>query len=142
MNKYAFTITFFHEYAHLLVWESFKNKVSPHGNEWKSIFKQMLQKLINNKVFPNKLTVAVENYSINPKASTGSDVFLSKELKTFDKKSTFLKSLLDIETGKPFKLEDGRVFIKGEMKRTRIWCKENNSNSTYAFNPNAEVIEL
>jgi len=142
LNKYAFTITFFHEYAHLLVWENYKNKVLPHGNEWKSVFSRMLKKLLKNKVFPPKLAMVVENYSINPKASSYSDIYLSRELKKFDKKSIFLKSLLDIEAGKLFKLENGRTFVKGNMKRTRIWCKEEKTNSIYAFNPNVEVIEI
>jgi len=142
LNKYAFTITFFHEYAHLLVWETYKNKVLPHGDEWKSVFSRMLKNLLKNKVFPPKLAIALENYAINPKASSYSDIYLSRELKAFDKKSMFLKSLLEIETGNLFKLEDGRTFVKGNMKRTRIWCKEQNTNSVYAFNPNVEVIEL
>lgn len=142
LNKYAFTITFFHEFAHLLVWDSFKRSVPPHGNEWKSVFSRMLKKLLKNKVFPNKLAIAVDNYSINPKASSFSDMYLSKELRAYDKKSLFLKPLLEIEAGKQFKLENGKTFIRGEIKRTRIWCKEQNTNSVYAFNPNAEVIEL
>jgi len=142
LNKYAFTITFFHEYAHLLVWNQYKNKVLPHGVEWKSVFGNMLKKLLKNKLFPSKLAVVVENYSINPKASSYSDIYLSRELSRYDKKSIFLKSLLEIETGKLFKLENGRTFVKGNMKRTRIWCKEQNTNSVYAFNPNVEVIEL
>ena len=142
LNKYAFTITFFHEYAHLLVWETYKNKVKPHGDEWKSIFSKMLKNLLKNKVFPPKLALAVEQYSINPKASSYSDIYLSSELKKFNKKSKFLKPLLEIESGNLFKLEDGRTFVKGNMKRTRIWCKEQNTNTVYAFNPNVEVIEL
>ena len=142
LNKYAFTITFFHEYAHLLVWETYKNKVSPHGDEWKSVFSRMLKKLLKNKLFPSKLAIALDNYAINPKASSYSDIYLSRELSKFDKKSIFLKSLLEIETGKLFKLENGRTFVKGNMKRTRIWCKEQDTNSVYAFNPNVEVIEI
>jgi hypothetical protein len=142
LNKYAFTITFFHEYAHLLVWEKYKNKVLPHGNEWKTVFSRMLQKLLKNKIFPGKLAVVVENYALNPKASSYSDISLSRELSKYDKKTIFMKSLLDIDTGKKFKLENGRTFVKGNMKRTRIWCKEANTNAIYAFNPNIEVIEL
>ena len=142
LNKYAFTITFFHEYAHLLVWNNYKNKVLPHGNEWKMIFSKMLSKLLSNKLFPNKLSIAVTNYSINPKASTYSDIFLAQELKKYDEKSIFLKTLLNIETGKLFKLDNGRTFIRGEMKRTRIWCKEQGTNAMYSFNPSIDVIEL
>lgn len=139
LNKYAFTITFFHEYAHLLVWESFGNKVDPHGKQWKSAFSKMIYKLLDLNFFPDDVSSALRNYAINPKASTHSDVFLSKTLMEYDENSNDIITVLDIEEGKPFKLKNGRIFIRGEMKRTRIWCKEYRTNSTFAFNPNSEV---
>ena len=142
LNKYAFTVTFFHEYAHLLVWENFGNKVSPHGNQWKSIFSRMLQKLLAKNIFEGTLAAAVESYAISPKASSDSDIYLSRELNKYDEKSTFLIPLFSIEQGDRFKTENGRIFTKGEMKRTRIWCKEYKTNNTFAFNPNAEVMKL
>ncbi|MEN8138758.1 MAG: SprT-like domain-containing protein [Bacteroidota bacterium] len=142
LNKYAFTITFFHEYAHLLVWENYGSKADPHGNQWKTIFSKILQKLIDNNIFKGSLAAAVKSYSLSPKASTDSDIFLARELKSYDKKSDFLKPLFEIDQGYKFKLENGRIFVKGEMKRTKIWCKEYGTNSIFAFNPNAEVIEL
>ncbi|MCK5824779.1 MAG: SprT-like domain-containing protein [Ichthyobacteriaceae bacterium] len=144
LNKYAFAFTFYHEYAHLLVWESYKNKVAPHGAQWKQTFSKMLQKLLNNNMFPDNLIPAINNYSINPKASTDSDIFLSKALKQYNTNIDICTTVFDLENGQKFMIKDEqeRIFIKGEIKRTRVWCKELKTNSTYAFNPNTEVVTL
>jgi len=142
MNKYAFTITFFHEYAHLLVWENYGNKVYPHGKEWKLAFSRILVKLLSMNFFPKNLQTAINQYSINPLASTQSDIFLSQVLREFDNKKTFHKTVLELQSGNKFKMDDGRTFVRGELKRTRIWCKEYGTNIIFAFNPNAEVIEI
>ena len=142
LNKYSFTITFFHEYAHLLTWENFKNKVSPHGAQWKSIFSKIIEKLLKKNIFPEDIHSALESYSINPKASTQSDIYLSHVLKKYDIKNTFTESLIDIKHGSIFEIENGRKFTRGEMKRTRIWCEEISTKAIFAFNPNAEVIPI
>ena len=38
LNKYEFLITLLHELAHLLTFELYKNRVEPHGKEWKSSY--------------------------------------------------------------------------------------------------------
>ena len=40
LNEYGFLITALHEFAHLLVYEKYKNKVHPQGSEWKKLFKK------------------------------------------------------------------------------------------------------
>src|SRR5439155_16743344 len=52
LNKFAFLITLLHELAHLLTFEKFRNKVDPHGKEWKLIFGQLLEQFIAKDVFP------------------------------------------------------------------------------------------
>ena len=39
LNQYSFLITYLHEVAHLLTFQKYKNKVAPHGEEWKNEFK-------------------------------------------------------------------------------------------------------
>ena len=36
-----------HELAHLIAFENFGRKISPHGMEWKQTFREMLQESIN-----------------------------------------------------------------------------------------------
>ena len=40
-NKFRFLITFLHETAHQLVFQTFGNKIRPHGIEWKIKFKEI-----------------------------------------------------------------------------------------------------
>ncbi len=42
LNKYNFLITLIHEFAHLNIWEQFKNRVKPHGKEWKEEYSKLL----------------------------------------------------------------------------------------------------
>ena len=39
-NKFRFLITLLHEISHQLVFQTFGNRVRPHGIEWKKIFKE------------------------------------------------------------------------------------------------------
>lgn len=43
LNQYSFLITLVHEFAHLLNWNRHKNKVKPHGTEWKQAFQEMMK---------------------------------------------------------------------------------------------------
>ena len=51
LNSYSFLITLLHELAHLLTFEQYKNKVPPHGREWKTLYGRLLARFIENKVF-------------------------------------------------------------------------------------------
>ena len=42
LNPYSFLVTYLHEVAHLLTYQTYKNKVLPHGNEWKKAFHDVL----------------------------------------------------------------------------------------------------
>ena len=54
LNKYAFLITFLHEIAHLLTFEEFKNRVNPHGKEWKRNFQKLVKPYLANRGFPER----------------------------------------------------------------------------------------
>ena len=55
LNQYAFLITYLHEVAHLITYQKHKNKVAPHGKEWKNDFKIVLLPILNPQVFPDLL---------------------------------------------------------------------------------------
>jgi hypothetical protein len=46
LNKYEFLITLLHELAHLLTYEQYKNRVEPHGKEWKNHYSTLLSILL------------------------------------------------------------------------------------------------
>ena len=51
LNQYEFLITLLHELAHLLCYESYKNRVEAHGQEWKSIYGNLLAQFIQMDIF-------------------------------------------------------------------------------------------
>jgi SprT protein len=73
LNKYSFLITLVHEVAHLVTFNQYKNRVLPHGIEWKKAFAELMQPFMNSDVFPVDVLYAVRKYMQNPGASSCSD---------------------------------------------------------------------
>lgn len=141
LNQYSFLITFTHELAHLLVWEAHRNKVSPHGKEWKEQYRQLMMPLLNKKIFPEDLRKVLSTSIINSKASSSSDLKLSRILKKYDPENEEIY-LENIAINSMFKTEKGIVYIKGEKRRTRYICINTQNNKKYLFHPLTPVIEL
>jgi SprT protein len=66
LNAYAFLVTTVHEFAHLLTWNDHKNKVKPHGTEWKYNFKRMMVPFLEQNIFPDDVKQAIVSYLSNP----------------------------------------------------------------------------
>ena len=56
-----------HELAHLIAFEKFGRKISPHGMEWKQTFREMLLESI--EVYKNDLKPIILKFSKSPKAN-------------------------------------------------------------------------
>lgn len=140
LNKYLFLITLTHEIAHLTAWNKFRNKVLPHGNEWKTEFQLHLNPLFELNVFPFDIMECLNNYALNPRASSCTDINLMKVLKKYDEDSTFVH-LEDIPQDSIFKLRNGREFIKGSRMRKRFKCIDVINKKQYLVSPVAEVIQ-
>lgn len=140
MNPYAFLLTFIHEVAHLITWVKYKNSVSPHGHEWKSSFRELLVPVLKQSIFPDDVTIALNNYIRDPAASSCSDMNLQKVLKRYDKHATLI--LEEIPGNSLFALKSNpeKIFSKGELQRKRYKCKEVNSRRLYLVSAIAEVI--
>ena len=137
LNNYAFLITLTHEIAHAFVWEKYKRKAMPHGNEWKMTFKSMMLNFLSPDYFPEDILKALSNHLKNPKASTANDYNLSSILRKYDKVSTL--TITDVPNGSTFATENGRKFIKIEKLRKRYKCKAIDSERIYLFNPLAII---
>ena len=137
LNKYNFLLTLVHEIAHLVIWEKYKNKVQPHGSEWKQTFKILMTRFLNGSTFPEELERAIAAYLIDPAASSCRDEVLMKILRKWDENpATYLEELA---AGTTFVIPGGRIFIKGEKRRKRYICIESSTNRKYLFSPVAEV---
>lgn len=139
MNHYAFLVTTVHEFAHLLTWNDHKNKVKPHGLEWKRNFKRMMSPFLEQEVFPADVQQAIQTYLNNPSASSCTDLQLSRTLKRYNDQSKGLH-LEEIALNTVFSIKDGRRFKKGEQLRKRYRCTCLDNGHVYLFNPLAEVI--
>lgn len=141
MNKYAFLITLVHEIAHLSTYNKHKDKVKPHGDEWKLHYKLLMQQFLIPDIFPLDIITALRKYMNNPAASSCSDTNLLRILKKYDNnKNTVL--LEDIPHGTTFSYNDDRHFIKGPQSRKRIKCTDVNTKAVYLFNPITEVLVI
>ena len=139
LNSYSFLLTLTHEIAHLIVWEKFKNKVKPHGYEWKSEFKLLMKPFLQINIFPADLQQVIINYLENAKASSGSDLELTRLLKKYDKNINSLPVLEDLPIDSIFRINNGMRFKKGEKLRKRYTCICLDNNKKYLINALANV---
>lgn len=138
LNAYAFLVTTVHEFAHLLTWNDHKNRVKPHGLEWKYNFKRMMAPFLEEDIFPGDLRTAITTYLDNPSAASCTDLKLSRALKKYDPMAD-ISRLEELPIDALFTIKDGRQFKKGEKLRKRYRCVCLNNGNTYLFNPLAEV---
>lgn len=141
LHTYSFLITYLHEVAHLVTQKQFGHKALPHGIEWKKNFSLLLEPVLTKEVFPLDILFELENYAISPKATSCSDHELMLILQKYDpehKQQTLLK---DLKEGDRFILQD-RVFVKGELRRTRVLCTDAKSKKKFLVSNIAPVTKV
>lgn len=141
-NSYQFLITLVHEIAHLKIWNKFRKKVKPHGDEWKKLFSDLMKPFIQRGIFPESLISPLEDYLKNPYSTILRHPELSKKLAEFDRLESGHIYLEDLPDGAKFLYNGQRTFIKVRKMRTRYLCLDSKTRRRYAFNPLAEVIPL
>ncbi len=142
LNPFSFLITTVHEFAHLKTWQNHKNKVRPHGTEWKNNFKGLMDPFIRLNIFPADVTSVLVKYMNNPAASSCTDLNLYKTLKNYDSKQEEIVTIDTLEFQQYFSIKSGRVFQKQEKLRKRYKCLEVSTQRIYLFHPIAEVFPI
>ncbi len=139
LNQFSFLITLLHELAHLLTFETYAHRASPHGKEWKTIFGKLLSQFIQKNIFPLEIETALQRTLKNPAASSCGDTNLLRVLRNYDaqKENHFLVEQLT--EGTAFCISDGRIFIRGKKIRTRYHCEEIGTKKRYLFSGLYEV---
>ncbi|WP_262249201.1 SprT-like domain-containing protein [Parapedobacter soli] len=140
LNPYAFLITTVHEFAHLKTWNTYKNKVKPHGSEWKADFRQLMRPFVQSGLFPDDVQQAIMRYLDNPAASSCTDLQLYRVLRRYDTTTGPAKTVEQLPENTVFALKNGRVFQRKEKIRKRYRCIEVKTQRVYLFSPIAEVI--
>lgn len=143
LNPYAFLITLVHEFAHLVCYRNYGNRVAAHGKEWQNTFKELLHPFIEKGCFPEELAKLLKSRKNNLTASQCTDMELYTLLKKYDKKTERDNKVLlkSVKVGSHFLLE-GRVFEKIKVNRTRAVCRllhSVNATDLYTVSLLAEV---
>ena len=95
---------------------------------------------LNNDKLPDELRRVLKKSIKNLKASSCSDLELTRVLKKYDaEKDTYL--LEDLNENCLFKLNK-KVYSKGKLRRTRYLCKEISSGRSYLVHALAEVNKI
>lgn len=141
LNPFAFLITLVHEFAHLVTWEKHRNKVKPHGEEWKEYYRRMMLPFLEMEIFPKDIDKALFVYMQNPAASSCTDMNLQRILKNYDPVKHQHPTVEEVPLKGLFEFRK-RVFRKEEKIRKRYKCTEIATKKMYLFSPLAEVIIL
>lgn len=142
LNQFAFLITLVHELAHMYQYKTYGRKVKPHGEEWKSYFKQLMQPYLQNEVFPFGVQSALTAYMQNPKASSCVDQSLQEALRVHDPVKEGVTTVSELTPPQQFEWGQGRVFkLEGKMRK-RFKCVEVSTGRAFAFSPLTEVKPL
>ncbi len=141
LNRYSFLITYIHELAHLLVYEHYKNRVAPHGKEWKQTYKELMLGYLRLDIFPENIQIVLKRSIQNSRASSTSDLKLSRILQQYDKTNGHDR-VEDLPFNAVFETQNGRQFKKGERVRTRYKCQNLQNKRTYLFHPLTPVIPV
>ena len=139
LNKFSFLITLIHELAHLVTFIQFGNKVQSHGKEWKKTYAILLRSFLVLNIFPPDIYHAVEESMHDLPASSCADEGLMRILRRYDSPLTGLVMVEQIQDGKLFEIEKGKVFKKGKKLRKRYQCVEVTTGRVYLFSPVYEV---
>lgn len=140
LNPYAFYITTLHEFAHLIAYESFGRKIAPHGQEWKSIFGELLSEALEKNIFPEDVARAVQRHLQSPAASGCADHDLMRALRNYDEQPAVL--LEELPEKSRFVINGNRVFEKGALLRKRYRCLDMQNQRFYLISGIAEVVPL
>lgn len=143
LNAFQFLITYLHEVAHHRVFKNYGTGKKPHGLEWKRTFQETISPMLSDLVFPIDILIPLKRHMQNPKACTGADLFLIREIKKYNiqKQEPGHSLLTDVKLGSFFELK-GRKFQKETVRRTKVLCIEIPSGKKYLISTHAEVRKL
>ncbi|RFC53597.1 SprT-like domain-containing protein [Brumimicrobium aurantiacum] len=141
LNPYAFLITTIHEFAHMTTYIKYGGYVSPHGKEWKSEFKRLLIPVLEKKELPESIEQALLKSLNNLKASSCTDIHLTRALMAFNEKKEGTALVEELENNSYFKLGK-MVFQRGILRRRKYLCTEVKTGKKYLVNRLAEVKPL
>ena len=140
LNQYSFLITSLHEFAHYHTFQKYGNSVLPHGKEWKEAFRILLLPVINSGELPKDIEDALMGSLVNTKASSCSDLPLTRTLHRYNNSESTGYRLEELSKNATFALNN-RLFLKLNKRRTRYECKELSSGKIFLVHALTTVIK-
>ncbi|MDN5627416.1 SprT-like family protein [Epilithonimonas bovis DSM 19482] len=135
LDRQLFFFVLTHELAHLIAFEKFGGRISAHGQEWKSTFREMLLESIS--IYTSDLQPVIRQFAKNPKAN----FMASPELVRYfhvddpDDSQFFVEQLApDSEF-----LYKGDLYKMIEKKKKLYLCVNLKNSKKYLFRPLAKV---
>lgn len=124
-----------HELAHLIAFEKYGRRISPHGNEWKETFRNML--LESLEVYDEALKGIIVKFSKSPKANFMASPDLVKyfHIETQDDTLQFIEEL---QKGDFFIYRNEKYLLEGLIKKNYL-CKNLATGRKYSFKPLARI---
>jgi hypothetical protein len=136
LNKFSFLVTAIHELAHLEAFRDHGLRIQAHGIEWKQAYRRLMEPILVSKELPADVEKALWKNFTNTKASSCTDIQLSRTLKLYDKSPG--TTLEEIPHKSTFHL-NGKSFEKGLLRRSRYLCTELKTGKPYLVHALATV---
>ena len=127
-----------HELAHLIAFEKYGRRISPHGAEWKQTFREMLLESLT--VYAEDLRPIILKFSKSPKANFMASPDLVKYFHRpeEDDEQTFIENL---KKGELFEYKK-EIFVIEETTKKRYLCRNLKSGLKYKVNTLARVRKI
>lgn len=138
LNPFTYIVTLIHEIAHLIIWEQHRGKVKSHGEEWKRMYRELVQPCIDVNVFPSDVAEELSKSAERYKAASHSDEKLARVLKQYDEREEEVCHVEDLKMGDRFYYHNRLFEVKNKMRK-RYKCLEISTKKNYLFSPLAEV---
>lgn len=127
-----------HELAHLLAFEKYGNRISPHGAEWKNTFRIML--LESFSIYEENLKPIILKFSKSPKANfmASPDLVRYFHIEDYEDETSYIEDLIP---GEKFCYKK-QIYIIEEKRKKNYLCLNLNTQKKYIFKPLARVEKL
>jgi len=102
--------------------------------EWKRAYRRMMLVMLKNDIFPEDIRQALSKSIVNAKASSTSELELSRILLRYDENNDETR-VEDLTKNTIFQTQNGMQFKKGDKQRTRYKCLNLQNNRLYLFHP-------
>ena len=139
LHPYQMLITYVHEVAHYDVYQQYGRNAQPHGEEWKRIYKALMQPFLTTEIFPEDVLQQLNQHFQNLSASTCTDFDLMKVLKSHDERKSNKTLVDDLPENARFLAPNGMVFRRGEKLRKNYRCHCETNGKSYFVSGLLEV---